>query len=320
MTEIEQSWCRPLVSIGLPVYNGQETLEEAIVSLRNQSYQNIEIIISDDFSSDASAEIISRHASEDSRVKFFKHGKNLGAVDNFNFVLNKATGLYFFWHGQDDVRHQHYIDKCMLYFRECPNLVYCHTKYVDFIGSTDKKFRNLRSIGFLLDLSIGNRYVSGYSSGIGSTAFYGMYSLEKVRSKLKWENYNGSDMIIFQSVILEGPIAEVPEVLFFYRGKVQVRDKKDHFRFLKRSNKVPVIYLPGVVLFLKSLEIVMRANIGFRTKIYILSKLFYLESVNVMVKIIYAFVSNLVGVSTGNKFLRLINRSEFQPMDVGHKD
>ena len=87
----------PLVSIGFPVYNGNSikknkfciNISESLKSILNQSYSNIEIIISDNASTDGTTEIIKNLCKNDSRVKYFKQPKILSSVENFNFVLNR---------------------------------------------------------------------------------------------------------------------------------------------------------------------------------------------------------------------------------------
>ena len=94
----------PLVSIGLPVFNGLQKKNEystdiskTLKSILNQTYQNIEVIISDNCSTDDTANIIKEIIANDKRVKFFQQIKPLGPGENFTFVLNKAKGKYFKW-------------------------------------------------------------------------------------------------------------------------------------------------------------------------------------------------------------------------------
>src|SRR5581483_12411158 len=101
----------PLVSIGLPVYNGKH-LREALNSLQSQTYKNIEIIISDNASTDSTAKIC-RTYLRDSRIKYIRQKANIGAAKNFNFVLSKAKGEYFMWAAGDDVWNENYIKLLM---------------------------------------------------------------------------------------------------------------------------------------------------------------------------------------------------------------
>lgn len=91
------------VSVGMPVYNGAKYIQEALDSLLAQTHQKIEIIISDNASTDATESICRRYAAQDTRIKYFRQSENLGAVANFQFVLNKASGKFFMWAACDDI-------------------------------------------------------------------------------------------------------------------------------------------------------------------------------------------------------------------------
>lgn len=90
------------VSIGMPVYNGEKYIQEALDSLLGQSYAQFELIISDNASTDSTEEICRLYAGKDSRIKYFRQPYNLGAAANFRFVLGKARGTYFMWAACDD--------------------------------------------------------------------------------------------------------------------------------------------------------------------------------------------------------------------------
>ena len=92
----------PLLSIGMPVYNGELFLCEAIDSLLSQSYKDFELIISDNASSDNTEVICLNYQKEDKRVRYIKQPKNIGALPNFQFVLNEAKCEYFMWAACDD--------------------------------------------------------------------------------------------------------------------------------------------------------------------------------------------------------------------------
>lgn len=95
---------QPLVSVGMPVYNGAATIVEAIESILGQTYENIELIISDNASSDQTSEICSGYAQHDARVRYIRQETNIGAYQNFKFCLEQARGSYFMWASADDYR------------------------------------------------------------------------------------------------------------------------------------------------------------------------------------------------------------------------
>ena len=77
---------KPLISIGMPVFNDRDFIERSIQSLLNQTFCNFELIISDDCSTDGSQDICLWYANLDSRIKYIRHAKNIGISNNIKFV------------------------------------------------------------------------------------------------------------------------------------------------------------------------------------------------------------------------------------------
>jgi glycosyltransferase involved in cell wall biosynthesis len=92
----------PLVTIGLPVFNGESYLHRALDSLLAQTFINFELIISDNASTDKTGEICEEYAVRDSRIRYIRQTSNVGGLENFNFVLQEAYGKYFMWAAVDD--------------------------------------------------------------------------------------------------------------------------------------------------------------------------------------------------------------------------
>jgi len=112
----------PLVSIGVPVYNGQDAIEKALYSLLNQTYRNIQVLISDNASTDNTREICERICAEDERVSYVRQPVNLGPTANFNAALGLARGDYFMWLGHDDWLSEEYIETCVATLDENPGV------------------------------------------------------------------------------------------------------------------------------------------------------------------------------------------------------
>ena len=93
---------RPLVSIGMPVYNGEKYICEALDSLLAQTFTNFELIISDNASIDDTEIICRGYAKKDQRIRYIRQQTNLGALGNFQFVLEKGCSKYFMWAASDD--------------------------------------------------------------------------------------------------------------------------------------------------------------------------------------------------------------------------
>lgn len=99
----------PKVSIGMPVYNGEPFIREALDSLLAQTFTNFELIISDNASTDGTEAICREYAAMDKRIRYVRQPENRGPTANFKFVLDEAVGEYFMWAAADDRRHPDFI-------------------------------------------------------------------------------------------------------------------------------------------------------------------------------------------------------------------
>lgn len=100
----------PLLSIGMPVYNSDNTIIYALDSILNQTFTDYEIIISDNNSSDKTSELCEKYLKKDNRIKYYRQDSNIGASNNFDFVFQKARGKYFMWAASDDIRTNKFLE------------------------------------------------------------------------------------------------------------------------------------------------------------------------------------------------------------------
>ena len=124
---------QPLVSIIMPVYNCEKYISEAIESVLSQSYQNWELLIVDDGSTDHSPEIIDRYAQKDVRIQSF-HNKNEGVSAARNFALSKISGELVTFIDSDDVYHPDRLQRMVQIFEKYPNCDIVFSSYTEFMG------------------------------------------------------------------------------------------------------------------------------------------------------------------------------------------
>ena len=125
----------PLVSIGMPVYNGADYLSSALDSILKQSYGNFDLIISDNASTDKTEEICRKYAANDPRVQYFRQPINIGAVKNFLVVLEMAKSKYFMWAAADDKKSNDFLEKNLEFLELNPEYV-ASTSPTHFIGGS----------------------------------------------------------------------------------------------------------------------------------------------------------------------------------------
>src|SRR5208282_399437 len=101
---------RPMVSIGLPVYNGEAYLRQVLDSVLAQTFSDFELIISDNASTDCTEAICREYAAADARIRYHRQARNRGATWNFRQVALLSSGQYFLWTSHDDLLAPTYID------------------------------------------------------------------------------------------------------------------------------------------------------------------------------------------------------------------
>ncbi len=146
-TDLDQK-TGPELSIGMPVYNGEDFVEEAISSLLAQSFENFELIISDNASTDRTEEIVQRFAQNDARIKYVKQPQNKGAVGNFKFVYEAAQAPYFMWAAGDDVWESDWVETLLPVARSSKCLSYGVCQAIDENGEPLPSFANARTFNY----------------------------------------------------------------------------------------------------------------------------------------------------------------------------
>jgi len=113
----------PLVTIGMPIRNGGEFFPIALASVLAQEYPNLEIIISDNYSQDNTAQIVADAILHDPRIRSVKPSSLLNAFEHFEFVMQQAKGEYFVWAAHDDVRAKNYVTQLVKVMQTNPKAV-----------------------------------------------------------------------------------------------------------------------------------------------------------------------------------------------------
>ena len=124
---------KPRVGIGLPVYNGEKYLGTAIRSILEQSFENFELVIGDNASSDATEEIC-RSFESDPRVTYIRRERNLGATPNYNDLMERLQAPLVRWHASDDALAPTYLEACVALLDDDPNAPMAHAEAVVIDG------------------------------------------------------------------------------------------------------------------------------------------------------------------------------------------
>jgi len=125
---------RPAVTVGLPVYNGANFLDEALASLSRQTFKDFTVLVSDNASTDRTPTIAENWARRDSRIRFFRHTRNIGPIDNLCWVLEQAQTPWFTVAAHDDKWSAGYIEALYKAATAKPGIVSAAPQLVTFHG------------------------------------------------------------------------------------------------------------------------------------------------------------------------------------------
>lgn len=205
----------PAVSIGLPVRNGGRYLDAALSSLRAQTLGDIEIIISDNASTDETSEICLSHASDDTRIRYFRQASNLGAAANFNWVFAVARAPLFKWAAHDDLYLPAYLESCVDELQRSAScvLAYPRTVLIDAEGAMLGEYDDG---GAVLDVGAHRRVAHVLHStrpGRMANPVIGVIRSAALDKTGKLGAYPGADKVLLVELAMLGGFAFVDEPL-----------------------------------------------------------------------------------------------------------
>jgi len=207
----------PLVSIGVPVHNEERHLAAALSSLLAQDYENLEIIISDNASTDATPGICAEFAARDDRITYHRNESNLGAVANFNRAFEISNGEYFTWASGHDLRDSTYLSQCMKIMLEDPSVVLSHTQavWIDDQAAPQELVRsNLDTRSFPDQLSRLHLTMWGI---VEAFAICGVIRSPHLKATSLYRRVYSPDVALLIELSLLGKFAFIPQTLLFAR-------------------------------------------------------------------------------------------------------
>jgi glycosyltransferase involved in cell wall biosynthesis len=207
----------PLVSIGLPVFNGEAYVKQAIASVLQQKYPFLELIIYDNASTDGTEQICRAFAQADSRVQYFRNPKNLGAAANYNLCFERARGIYFKWAAHDDLLAPDYLSKTVAALEAKPEAVLC-TVGVTEIDGADRPLRTYANHFPGIDAaSPARRFAAVIHTRHQCEDFFGLFRRAALVGSGLHGAYSGSDRVLLAEMALRGPWISLPDSLFLHR-------------------------------------------------------------------------------------------------------
>lgn len=262
----------PLVSIGMPVYNEAGYLAQALDSLLAQDYPNLEIIVSDNGSTDETEAICRRYAGRDARIKYHRYDTNRGITENFDYVKAAATGDYFMWAAGHDLWSPNLISACVVLLEEDATAViaFACSHWIDADGNPMAKSsgwsdtRGLEVVGRFFTVFWGNMH-----------PILGVMRTAALRRVKKIHNMAGTDLIMLLEMALQGHFVHAAAAHWYRR---QFRTEESHGQRMARyrssefglSRTMLDRLFPLMRLPVELVSLVWRAGIPLSRKIFIL--------------------------------------------------
>lgn len=253
----------PRISMGVPVFNGETHLRAALDSLLGQTFQDFEIVISDNHSTDGTDAICREYASKDARIRYTRAERNRGASWNFNHVLEQSRGHYFKWASANDLHDPEYVSRCIEVLDRRPEVVlaYAKARIIDGEGA------HVADVEDNLDLPWPDaaRRLQEFLARLRlCNPVFGVTRRLSLLRTGRIGNYPGSDVVLLGELALHGRYHEVPERLFSRRldrtnfvrnesvenwqeffdpdttGKVFMRTWRHQYEFLMAALRAPI--------------------------------------------------------------------------------
>lgn len=208
----------PIVSVGLPVFDGERYLNQTINSILDQTFTDFELIIIDNASTDGTHEICRSYVDQDSRIQYHRNQENLGAAPNFNRAFELSSGRYFKWAAYDDLLAPSFLSRCVDVLDQYKDVVLCYSR----ANLIDENSFNISSYDPEPEASEGKphkrfRNLLFMNTRWAGVLTFGLLRREIVRKTAKIGSYAGSDEVFVAELALHGHFIEIPERLFFLR-------------------------------------------------------------------------------------------------------
>lgn len=223
------------VSIGIPVHNGENFLAEAIDSVLAQTFDDLELIISDNASTDGTRAICEGYAARDPRVRYVRNPCNLGAAANYNRTFALARGRYFKWLAHDDRLEPTFLERTVAVMEARPEVLLCGSR-VRVIDEDGVPIGTYGSIMGEADVPSPARrfrvYVLRPHTGVDIFSLMRRSALE---SSLLHAHFHGADRALLAQLALRGPMVQLPETLNEIREHAQRYTRRARSARLRRD-------------------------------------------------------------------------------------
>ncbi|HKR37540.1 MAG TPA: glycosyltransferase family 2 protein [Steroidobacteraceae bacterium] len=207
----------PKVTMGMPVYNGEQFVEAALRSVLAQTFADFEVLISDNASTDRTGEICRDYAARDARIRYTRNEVNLGFCRNQNSVYQRARGAYFLLTHHDDIRSPDYLERTVPVLDADPTVVVCYTQTRD-IDEHDQPLPRRDPLLRFDSRDLRERFRDVIRMDHICEPDFGLTRTDVLRTTCLHGDYADSDRVLLAELALHGRFHRIPEYLFFRRA------------------------------------------------------------------------------------------------------
>lgn len=219
----------PLITIGMPIYNGDKFLNQALESLSKQTFTDYEILISDNASIDKTADIIKEWQAKNPKIKYFRQEENIGALKNFEWLLNNSKSNWFMFAAYDDLWSENYLSELYKKIKENNEDVLLSAPKV-IKTKENGEFDIEREFDKRINTAEGLTRIKLLLRWVQSGWFYGLYNKQALTEAFNYANYKfkltwGSDFIVLLPILLSGKVTGNNNAVFYQR-QTGISDQK----------------------------------------------------------------------------------------------
>ncbi|MFN0160929.1 MAG: glycosyltransferase family 2 protein [Burkholderiales bacterium] len=210
---------QPLLSVGLPVYNGARWVAAALDSFLGQGMRDFEVIVADNASTDDTEAICRAYAARDARVRYFRNPSNIGVYGNFNRVLELAHGRYFKWAACSDLVLEGFFEHCVGALESRRDAVLAYPRaYLVIVDADGTEVAHEYDDGLNIeDARPAARFRAYLERERINNVMHGVARRDALLDTALHRPYPGSDISMVAELCLRGKILEIPERLFVRR-------------------------------------------------------------------------------------------------------
>ncbi len=230
---------KPLVSVGIPLRNSEQHIERLLTEITNQTYGNLEILISDNNSTDETEVRCKEFVKNDKRIRYHKHNKDLTASENFVWLLENASAEYFLWAADDDMREPNYIEALLNQMIGDPACVLAYAPAKTFKSYEEQVYKDTKLQQFPNTSFWAN---SDFIIQSSRTIIYGLFKRQAMVDYAWFPCMHGNDTAILIYLSTLGTLRMADDTCFYQFRRPQTKESRSQRNFYASAKQFPRLH------------------------------------------------------------------------------